>query len=847
MFRTALRNVLAHKARLLMTLLAVTLGVAFVSGTLTYTDTISKAKAGRYEEAYRALAVVVTHDGPEAMYTGKKAAPGIDRKTVDAIAALPGVDRVAPRVFGFAAVGDRDGKLIGENDHRGSNFAPGPDGKDPAHTFTAGAAPTGPGQVALDKDTAAQGAYKPGDTVRVAGNGPVTEATVSGVFTTTDPKVHDGGSLILFDTATAQQRHLEPGFHAEVSVTAKAGTDPRKLLAAIKPLLDKDTKAETGSVLAGKHVAAAEKEMANLNQMLLAFAGIALFVGVFLIHNTFTMLVTQRTRELALLRAVGATRGQVKRAVLAEAGVVGVIGSAIGLVSGIGLAAGLDSAMAAVGVKIPRGELVVAPSTVIAAVVIGLIVTLIAAWLPARQTAKIPPVAALGSAHLPATAKSLVLRTALGGSLALLGLGVCGAGVAVGEDNGRFVIAAGAFFLLIGLIVALPALARPLLAVVRRPLERLFGTAGKLSALNAARNPRRTSATAASLAVGLTMVSTLSILGVALGTAIGKMSTDNVKADYRVTMAGRLNALDPSVLTALAKAPGITTVSPKSSGSFRIGDKGQVTETVDPDTIGDVTTVDMVHGDLKDFGGDKVLVTEAAAASNDLTVGSTFEATFAGDAKATLTVAGIHRDPRPYVHFMLDLRTYAAHSGDTGVSEILVKTEGGASKAAEKSILDALGNSPAMKVATKEQMRAEMAGSLDTMLNVMYGLMGMALVISVLGIVNTLAMSVYERTQEIGMLRAIGLDRPRVRNMIRLEAVVISLFGAVLGTGIGAFLAWAVGTTFADGMYGHYAYLFPVGRLALFLLGAAAVGVLAAAWPARNAAELDMLTAIKTE
>ncbi|RSS73406.1 ABC transporter permease [Streptomyces sp. WAC06614] len=848
MFRTALRNVLAHKARLLMTVLAVMLGVAFVSGTLVFTDTLGKALSGQSAKSYDGVAVSVTSYGTVRDENGKKQGePGISQQTLDRIGKLNGVDSVSGRVSGFAGVGDENGKLIGSGwANRGANYAPVKDGKDPRYTFTDGTGPVKDDQIALDRATAATGRYKVGDKVRVATNGPVKEYTLSGVFTTEDGQVNAGGSLVLFDTKVAQTLYLQPGFYSELAVAAKPGASPDTLLSEIKPLLDaKTTKAQTGAALAKEQAKSIEREMGSMSTMLLAFALISLFVGIFLIYNTFTMLVAQRTKELALLRAVGAERGQVMRSVLSEAVVVGLVSAVTGLLAGVGLAVGMRSLMDSLGAKIPAGDLVVAPATVVWALVIGVVVTTLSALLPAWRTGRIPPVAAMGSAHLPATAKSLVVRNVFGVLLALLGIGLVFTGVSMGGD-GREVLGGGAFFLLLGLIVLLPLLSRPVIAAIRPLLRRVFGVPGKLAAQNAVRNPRRTAVTAASLTIGLTLVTTLSVLGITMGKAVDRMSSDKIKADYKVSMADGGGGLDKSVIDALAKAPGVKGVSPQTAGFLRIGSDFRAASGVDPASIGDMLNIDVVAGSLDSLAKGEVAVAEPTAKKNGLAVGSVVQAEFDDGSPARLKVGAVYKELdgllSPYV---LDDKILRAHSEEPYIPEVYVNT-GGESQKAEQAVVDALGKNPAIRVATQQDMRNEMGGIVNLALNIMYGLLGMALIISVLGVVNTLAMSVFERTQEIGMLRAIGLDRGRVKNMIRLEAVVISLFGAVLGVVVGVFLAWALGTTFSKVVPG-YELVLPYGRLGIFLLLAAVVGVLAAMWPARSAARLNMLTAIKTE
>ncbi|MGW6413303.1 ABC transporter permease, partial [Streptomyces vinaceus] len=774
----------------------------------------------------------------------------LSQQTLDKVKALGGVDSVSGRVSGFAGVGDENGKLIGNGwGNRGSNYAPGKSGQDPSYTFIEGAGPTAGNQIALDKETASRGKYKVGDKVRVGTNGPVKEFVLGGIFTTEDGQVNAGGSLVLFDTATAQQLYLRPGFFDELSISAAAGSSSDQLLADIKPLLDeKNTRAQTGAELAKEQAKDIKDQMSGMSTMLLAFAGIALFVSIFLIYNTFTMLVTQRTKELALLRAVGANRGQIARSVLTEAVLVGVFSSAIGLATGVGLAIGMRALINSLDAKIPAGNLIVAPATIVAALVIGVFVTTAAAMFPAWRTGRIPPVAAMGSAHVPANATSLRLRNISGSFLSVVGFALAFGGVAVGGRNGRFLIGGGAFFILLSLIVLLPLLSKPVIGAVRPVLETVFGIPGKLAAQNALRNPRRTAVTAASLSIGLTLVTTLSVLGITMGTAVDKMSTDKLKADYKVSMAAKGMSLNKSVAEALAASPGIKAVSPQRSDTLKTGDGRLVAVSgVDPNAIADLLNIDVVTGSLDALAHGELAVAQKTAKEKGLAVGSDLQVMYGDGKRGSLKIGAVYQDMEgllsPYV---LDNKILSAHSEDHSITEVYVNAAGGESRAGQKAVLDALGNNPAISIATRQDIRSELGGDLNTALNIMYGLLGMALIISVLGVVNTLAMSVFERTQEIGMLRAIGLDRSRVKNMIRLEAVVISLFGAVLGVAIGIFLAWAVGSTLTMKVP-DYELILPWDRVAIFLLLAAVLGVLAAMWPARSSARMNMLKAIKTE
>ncbi|MER5770328.1 FtsX-like permease family protein [Streptomyces sp. NPDC001985] len=850
MFRTALRNVLAHKARLLMTVLAVMLGVAFVSGTLVFTDTLGNAFRNQTAKSFDNTAVVVT--SPTSDSGGGVTSDGLPAATLKKIQGADGVAEATGRVSGFAGVADPQGKLIGSSwSNTGANYSPGKDGKDASYDFTDGTGPAEAGQIALDRKTAGKGEYEVGDTVRVSTNGPVQEYTLSGIFTTEDGAVNAGGSLVLFDTAVAQKLYLKPGLFTEINVSAAPGVPDEKVLAAIEPLLPEGAGADTGTALADEQAKAIEDGLGNLNTMLLVFAGIALFVGVFLIANTFTMLVAQRTKELALLRAVGASRGQVKRSVIMEAAVVGVLASVVGFVLGLGLAVGLRGAMSSFGAEMPAGELIVAPTSVLAALVVGVLITVFAAWLPARRAARIAPVAAMGSAHAVATTKSLVVRNSIGGVLTLAGAAGIVAGAASGDSTGRMLIGGGAFLALIGVIVLIPLLSRPVIALVRPALQRLFGVSGKLAAQNAVRNPRRTGATASALAIGLTLVTGLTVIGVTLSQAIDKATTDNIRADYMVMMANG-GIMDSSALAALEKAKGVEAVSGQQAFYLKVKGEERAASAVNGPDVAKVFNLEPVSGSLAGLADGQVAIAEKTADEHGWKPGDTIPVSFVKEGddarteKKDLKVAAVFAENEFVSPYVVDASVTAAYDSTPDIREVWLTMDGGETGANEQALVDALGNNPGMTVMDKQDIRNSFGGMINQMLNIMYGLLGMALIIAVLGVVNTLAMSVFERQQEIGMLRAIGLERGKVKRMIRLEAVVISLFGALIGVGLGSFLGWAIGETLRSSIPG-YALVVPWERIGLFLLLAGVVGVLASLWPARSAARLNMLTAIKTE
>ncbi|MEU6773368.1 FtsX-like permease family protein [Streptomyces sp. NPDC046759] len=842
MFRTALRNVLAHKARLLMTVLAVMLGVAFVSGTLVFTNTISDAYQKSSAKGFDQVDVAVRPKYQDAKADRVGKLSDLTRDTLDKAAKVPGAASATGVVSGFTAVADQDGKLVGGDwQSAGGNYW---GAKDARYPLVSGHAPHGRGEVLLDSKTAERAGYQVGDTVRLSVDGPVLTPTLAGIFTTDDGNVAAGGSLALFDTPTAQKLFGKNGTYDEIDVKAAAGTSQ----SALKAELDKALPAHlaettTGKQLAGDQAKTISDQMSSLKQSLLVFAGIALFVGTFIIANTFTMLVAQRTRELALLRAVGASRRQVTRSVLIEAFAVGAVAGVAGLAAGIGIGAGLRSLLGSFGASVPDGPLVISPGTVVTALAVGVLITMLAAWLPGRRAAKIPPVAAMSSVHAKATTKSLVLRNTLGALFAAAGVAVVLAATSMDADSAQGPMGLGAVLLIIGVFILTPLLSRPLIAAAA-PVLRAFGVSGRLARQNSVRNPRRTAATASALMIGLTLITGMTVMAGSLQTAIDKMASSAIRADYVVSMANR-SPLSPDVARKLAATDGVTASSPLRNAPARIDGDTEYLTGVDGSSIAKLTDLKVDDGSFT-VGGSRIVVDKDLAKSHGWTSGSHFTAHFEDGRANTLTVAGVYEGNDMINGIILDEQVLTPHVKDPADMQVMVKTAGGATSAAKDRLAKALDDNPAIKIQDKQDISNDIAKMFTLMLNMVYGLLGMAVIVAVLGVINTLAMSVFERSQEIGMLRAIGLDRKAVKRVVRLESLVISLFGGVLGIGLGVFFGWAAGQLLGTKMP-TYELVLPWGRMAVFLLLAGVVGVLAALWPARRAARLNMLAAIKAE
>jgi putative ABC transport system permease protein len=468
---------------------------------------------------------------------------------------------------------------------------------------------------------------------------------------------------------------------------------------------------------------------------------------------------------------------------------------------------------------------------------------MVAAWLPGRRAAKIPPVAAMSSVHAAATTKSLVLRNTLGALFSAAGVAVVLAATTMGGSDGQAPMGLGAVLLIIGVFILTPLLSRPLIAA-SAPVLRIFGVSGKLARQNSVRNPRRTAATASALMIGLTLITGMTVMAGSLQKSIDKMASAAIRADYIVSMANG-NSLSPDVDAKLRTVDGVTATSPMRNAPARVNGETEFLTGVTGSAFGELTDLPMDNGTFT-VGGSQVVVDAGTAKHNGWKAGSAFTAHYEDGKSQRLTVAGVYEGNELIRGILLDNSALTPHVEDPSDMQVMVKTSGGVSDGAKDRLEKALGSNPAIKVQSKQDLSDEVAKLFTLLLNMLYGLLAMAVIVAVLGVVNTLAMSVFERSQEIGMLRAIGLDRRSVKRMVRLESLVISLFGGVLGIGLGVFFGWAAGELLGAKLP-TYELVLPWGRMAVFLVLAAAVGILAALWPARRASRLNMLTAIKSE
>ncbi len=843
MLRATIASLLARKLRLALTAIAVSLGVAFVAGSLVFTDTLGRTfdtimlgSTGDVVVRPVAVAGITPGDSPTPQVT----ATALERlRTVD------GVARVDGNLFAADAfVVGSDGKLvasvgapsIGINWTDAQSLA-----GDDFFRVTQGRPPSAHLEVVLDARTAERAGYALGETVHIVTRSGPIQATLVGIGEAGGSIA--GATVAIFDTPTAQELFAGAAnaFH-DAWVTAADGVDPVQLAQRLTPLLPAGLEAVDGKTVAAELVTQVQEALSFITTFLLVFAGIALVVGSFLIVNTFTILVAQRTRELALLRALGARRRQVSRTVLIEALVVGVVGSTLGLFGGLGLARGIQALMSAIGLDLAGATLALSPRTVVAAYAVGVLVTLFAAWLPARRASAVPPVAAMADEPTQLAQSTTGLRGLLAGVLIVLGV----AGMAIGTlaDVGMPIayVGVGMLAVLLGVAAASPVLGRPLLWALGGLYRRVYGPVGQLAAENAQRNPRRTAATASALMIGMALVTTMAILGSSTETSLRHLFAEEFAGDYQITSPLYV-PFSPDVAQDVAAVAGVEAVSRIRTVPAAYEGTPLRLDAIDPQER-PVTTPTIRTGSLADLRGETLMAEHEFATERGWQVGTQVALTGAdGSTNPFRVVATVDQAPGLSATTVTTLDGARVLGTPESDSIVTVFRAPGADPADVQRGLDAaIADLPTVVVQSTDDFVDTQLSGIGQLLAIIYALLGLAVVIAVLGIVNTLALSVIERTREIGLLRAIGLRRRQLRRMVRLESIAIALLGAALGTGLGVAFGAALQRPLADD--GIDMLDIPAVQLGAVLLVSVVVGVLAAIWPSRRAARMDVLTAI---
>ncbi|WP_217242410.1 ABC transporter permease [Streptomyces sp. AC555_RSS877] len=850
--KTSMRNFFAHKGRMALSAVAVLLSVAFVCGTLVFTDTMNTT----FDKLFATTASDVTVSPKEAKSddTPQNGKPeSLPASLLEQVKQAEGV-KSAEGVVGSSAVTvvDSDNKNMGS-----SNGAPTIAGNWTQNDLrsmeiTSGHAPRGPTELMVDADTADKHDLKLGDelrTISVAGD---FTAKIVGVatFKVTNP----GASIVFFDTATAQRELLgTTGRFTQFNVVAAAGVSDTQLKQNVAQALDGTFKLQTAKENADENRKDVGQFMNVIKYAMLGFAGIAFLVGIFLIINTFSMLVAQRTREIGLMRAVGSSRGQVNRSVLVEATLLGVVGSILGVGAGVGIAIGLMKLMSAAGMNLSTDDLTIKATTPVAGVLLGVVVTVLAAYLPARRAGKVSPMAALRDAGTPADGRAGLVRGLIG--LVLTGAGgfaLYAAGTADKASDGSLMLGAGVVLSLIGFVIIGPLLAGGVVRVISAVLLRPFGPVGRMAERNALRNPRRTGATGAALMIGLALVACLSVVGSSMVASATSELDKSVGADFIVQGNQRIV---PQAQKAMEQSPGLAHVtSYKELNATLTSPDGKTDDSgvtaADPSYAEDLRRATTAGTLTAAYGKDAMSVGSDYAKAHGVKVGDTIDVAFKGGETAKLKVAAITSDDSAldqgarYISIET-MRKYVPADQIPPNTIMFAKAKEGQTEQAYAALKKALDKYPTYQVRDQTDYKQELKDQVGQLLNMVYGLLALAIIVAVLGVVNTLALSVVERTREIGLMRAIGLSRRQLRRMIRMESVVIALFGALLGLGLG--MGWGATAQKLLALEGLNVLEIPWPTIIGVFIGSAFVGLFAALIPAFRAGRMNVLAAIATE
>ncbi|HEY3867843.1 MAG TPA: FtsX-like permease family protein [Actinocrinis sp.] len=836
-----IRGLLAHKLRLALTATAIVLGVTFITGTYILTDTLHGTISSIFASLYQNVDFQVRG---VAQFPGSAASAvrnPLPASVLPEIQRVPGVGSAEGQVSGYAQYIGRDGEPIVTAGSSTVGLSYQSDQQIFQMRLTSGRAPAAPGQVAMDSATAQKYGYVVGDRIRILTPKGVQTFTVCGIVSVGGSDGVGGTTVAAFATPTAQSLFGETGEYDDIDVVAAPGADKAAVQRGIAAVLPPGMEVVTGQTVIQEQTGSVDQSVAFFSTALLVFAYIALFVGGFTILNTFSIIVGQRTRELALLRIVGARRRQVFRAVLGEAAIVGLASSLAGIGLGVLTALGLKALLRGFGVSLPPGALVFEARTVIVALAVGVGVTVVAAISPARRAVRIPPIAAISSRQLEGDVP-LRRRFVLGASIALLGAAALGAGLSKPAVQ---LVGLGAAAIFIGVAMLAPAVARPLSGVIGRPFARLFGAAGRLGRENSMRSPRRTAQTASALMVGLALVSAIAVFGASLSKSTtssvdGAVSADLIVSSTSSSGSGSFSAAVPEAVSGL---PGVTASSTIYGGQFEFRQSVETLRAVSTQSLSSTVIMRMTSGSSQALAAGELLIDQTTADSDHLSVGDTVPVKFARTGATTLRIGGIYQPNAALTSYVVGAGYFVAHFSDPLPGAVLLKTDGSA--AVQQEVQKALAPYPNVQVQTRDEFDRAQLTLVNQLLGLVYALLGLAVLIALIGIVNTLILSVFERSHEIGLLRAVGMKRRQIRSMIRSEAVILSVFGAVIGVVIGTGLGIALVSALRS--QGITEVSLPFSRLVLFLILAALLGLVAAGWPARRAARLDVLAAIAAE
>ncbi|MBK5223807.1 MAG: ABC transporter permease [Acidimicrobiia bacterium] len=854
MLRTTLRSLWQHKRRLISTTVAVLLGVAFMAGTFVLGDTLDNS----IDELVGEVTVGIDAEvrGPELFDSGFGAlrAP-VDASLVDTVAGVDGVEDAAGYVQSMSGrILDSEGEALGQTNGAPTIFeAFIPNGDLSGYEIVDGRGVEADDEMVLNRGATDDADLAVGDQVEITSALGRDSFTLVGIYTIKGRDSIAGAVTASFTPTVAQELAGLPGQFQLIYATAADGVEQPELADAINSVLPEDSGGEaiTGEQSSEELSDSFSEGLAFFSTFLLIFALIALVVGSFIIFNTFSILVAQRGKELALLRAIGATRRQVLVSVLVEAILVGLIAAFVGIAAGIGLAIGLVALLDSIGLELPSSGVVIAPATVVWALIAGVGVTLFSAMIPAWRATRVPPIAALRDVATDASGTSKV-RAVIGIILFALGLFMLTPAFGEAPDSAALPsVGLGAVLLLVALVVLGPVIARPAAKLFGAPLSALRGTPGHLARENAARSPKRTASTAAALMIGVALVGFITIFAESARASIDDQITRGLKADLILQSESFDVGIPLEVSTMIAERDDVAGVASVRQGLVQLTMPDGSNSTtfmgaVDPEVYPEAVEVQMAEGSLSDLRPGGIVVDARQADERDIAIGDTITLTFPTGSTAEVEVVALSEDPQ-----LLGLYTISHEDWSTNVPNqtdgiVFVSAADGVDvEELQASIEEAIEPYVTVIVQDRDEFLGSIAAQLNTALNVIYGLLALSLIIALIGIANTLSLSIYERTRELGLLRAVGMTRAQLRSSVRWEAAIIALLGTVLGV----LLALALSYTLVQalGPQGFSTYDIPVTSLVVIVAVFAILGVLASVLPARRAAKLNVLEAIATE
>jgi putative ABC transport system permease protein len=832
-----------HRIRLVLTALAIALGTSFMAGTFVFTSSLTHGLDSVFAQAATGTDLIVQHTPPRGVNVGAGSASSkpVEAATLAGIKRLGGVAAASGVVSGRAALLGKDGKPLPAQFAVALSW---PYGAPFQAIFTGrtGRPPAGPGQVMIDRDSARSGHFAPGDRIEIMVGGQAMPFTVSGITGYGSAPSIGGGSMAIFDLRTAQRLFGLVGRYSQIDISANHGVSPQRLRAVVAKILPPGAEVVTAVSAEASQARQLNHQLRFLTYFFGAFAGVALFVGAFVIWNTFSIMIGQRMREMALLRALGARRTQVFRSVLGEALVLGTVAAAAGVLLGIGLARGLAALLASFGVALPVTGLSLPPAGLAASFAAGLAITVLAAIPPAWRATKVAPIQALRDAVAEPSDRAAGAARRLATGLSVIAAGLA---LMVGGLSGHApaaVTAAGAGAAFLGFGVLGPLYVRPLAFVVGLPVSGLPGRTGALARDNAMRNPHRTSATAAALMIGLALIVASSILVSSVRSVVLGQIASNSKTSFYIQATSTDAGITPAVARTAARVPGIRGVTQvRRTDATVAGSAHQNVDGIDPAAIVTFTGLSVRAGSLASLRSGALLVSEAVANGHHWRTGERVTIAFGSYGISRLRIGGTFAHGGPLSPYLLSTATFTADTGIRTDNVDLVRAPASVRPALQR----ALAPYPGAQLLSESGYAKRQGAALANILNLITALLVLAVLIALLGVVNTLALSVVERTRELGLLRAIGMRRGQLGQMIAAESVIIAGIGAVLGAALGIGLGSVLAAAFTTSQ--QLTVVIPIGNIVAYVVVAALAGLLAGVTPARRAARMNMLTAITSE